>query len=276
MVSVTVPYAYWVTQNGPLENDNFVMPSASDPIMNQTYEPANITLTLSNGTLVTVNSTDSGSVHVPLDFELNETNSVSEQHMMFLNLTLNVDTTVETIDGRVEYYQIDLSSDKELIETTYFFIGTNSNSSFKFDNFVQNFHFKYDWFDTNTFNLKSGGGGGLFSYNWTAGFSRLWPEGGSGGGTLGGSGKARRVTALREAETLFITVYRSGWVTFAGNSTTVTFANNELIDQIQLQRYGEEGWIYNNLIPEDELAETDLLHPLSYEELYQVQPNNGE
>ena len=232
--SMNVPYAYWVTSNGPLDNDfGFSFPE---------------------------------------DSSLNETNSVSEQHMMIFNLTLNVDTANEPIDGRVEYYQIDLSSDKELVETTYFFIGTNSNSSFAFNALLDNIHFmRSDWYDT----AKFGGGGGLLKYNWTAGFSQLWPEGGSGSGTLGGSGTSMRVSIIREAEELFVTVYRLGWATFTDNSTIFTSANNEILEQIQLEKFGD-GWLYNTLVPEDELSTINLLQPLSFEELYQVQPNNGQ
>jgi hypothetical protein len=233
--SITVPYAYWMTKDGPLDySDNSLIPSTPFD-----------------------------------DVELNETNSVSEQHMLMLNLTLNVDNTNEAVDGRVEYYQIDMSSDKELVETTNFFIGTNSNSSFTFDDLFDNIHFfRQDWFDTDQFNPKFGGGGGLLKYNWTVGESQLWPEGGSGTGTLGGSGTAGRVSALREAQTITITVYRLGWVTFTSDSTAFTSANNEIVDQIQFEKFGLYGWLYNDLIPVDELADTDLLHPLSFEELH--------
>jgi hypothetical protein len=234
--SINIPYAYWITKDGTIDYSN------SSSFQDDPFEGG---------------------------FELNETNCVSERHMALLNLTLNVDTANEPVDGRVEYYQIDLSSDKELVETTYFFIGTNSNSSFTFDDVLDKIHFmRDDWFDTDQFNSKFGGGGGLLAYNWTAGFSRLSSDGGSGEGTLGSSGTSRRVTALREAETLSITVYRLGWATFSGNSTTFTSANNEIVDQIQFEKFSEEEWLYNDLIPEDELADTNLLQPLSYEEMY--------
>lgn len=227
--SIDLPYSYWVTSDGPLTDLPWEAPWDN-----------------------------SG---------LNETNSVSEQHMVTLNITLNVDPTIEPIDARVEYYNIDVSSDKGLIETMNFVVGTNSNSSFSTRSLLGDFHFmRNDWFDTDTFDpMTYGGGGGLAVQDWVPGVSKTFPEGGSGMGTLGGSSTSRTVTALREAETVYVSIYRVGWVTFSGNSTTVTTANNELIDQIQLEKYGEEGWIYNDLIPEDELAETDLLNPISYE-----------
>ena len=110
------------------------------------------------------------------------------------------------------------------------------------------------------------GGGGLLRYNWTAGLSILWPETGSGSDTIGGSSTSILVDTIREAETLFITVHRIGWVTFTGNSTIVTLANNEIVDQIQLEKFGD-GFLYNNLVPEDELSTIDLLRPVSFKDL---------
>lgn len=218
--TVDMPYAYWITGNGPLDDD----------------------------------------------FELNETNSVHELHNLCLNFTLNLDTTKEDSDARVEYYLIEISSDKELIETMRFYIGTNSNSSFKFGNLLEQVHFfRQDWYDLDMFAQKYGGGGGTIRYNWTVGESNFCQEAGSGEGTLSGSGSARRVTAFREAETVSVTLYRIGWATFAGDSTIFTTAHNEIVDQIQLEKYGEESWLYNDLVPEDELAEMDLLHPISRE-----------
>jgi hypothetical protein len=91
--------------------------------------------------------------------------------------------------------------------------------------------------------------------------------GGSGSGSVGGNSTCREVDMLRAADSLTISLYRVGLVTFSGNSTTVSLANNELVDQIQLERYGEESFLYNDLIPEDELAKIDLLRPISFEEM---------
>jgi hypothetical protein len=217
--SVDIPYAYWVTKDGLL--DDF-------------YE------------------------HFPGFGDANETNSVSEQHHILLNFTLNIDTTKQPIDG-LEYYQIDVRSDKEYIETKHWAFGTNIS-------LLTDFYFKRDeWFDTDTFNpMKDGGGGGGTIQNWTSGVSVLWPGGGSSCATIGHS---KVVSALREAETVTISLYRIGWVTFSGDSAEVVLANNELVDQIQLEKYGEEGWLYNDLIPDDELATVDLLRPVPFEEL---------
>jgi len=227
--SVDMPYAYWETCNGPLDYPNMQF---------------------------------SGSV------DLNETNSVSEHHMTFFNYTLTVDPTKQPVDAQLEYYQLEVSSDKEYIDTEHWVVGTNSNSSFNVSSLLTDFHFRRDeWLDTDTFDpMKDGGGGGLARPNWSPGVSILWPGGGSETASIGCSSV---VPALREAETVVLSLYRIAMVTFSGNSTVVTLANKELVNQIQLEKYGEEGWLYNNLVPEDELATAvDLLHPIPPEELF--------
>jgi hypothetical protein len=230
---IDIPYAYWETLNGPLD-----------------YHP---------------------NMQFPGLVDLNETNSVSEQHMIMLNFTLTADTTKQPVDAQLEYYQIDVSLDNELFRTKHWAIGTYNNSSFNGSSLLTDFHFKRDeWFDTDTFDpMTDGGGGGLVRPNWSSGVSVLWPGGGSSTCSTTGPNdiNSRSIYAIREAETVTISLYRIGWVTFSGNSTEVTLANKELIKEIQLEKYGEEGWLYNNLVPEDELATVDLLRPVPFEEL---------
>jgi len=237
--SVNMPYAYWTAYDGPLkypEDYPFEQPEPNE-----------------------------------------EEYSVSNQRMMYLNITLDEISTTEPFDARVEYYQMNISSDVEHIMDMNYFVGIYDNSSsFSFHDFLQDFHFRLgDWFDTAEFDNSTGegngmpnttgGGNGVMSPNWTVGVSKLLPEGGSGCYSTtylpdGQNVTTPLVSALREAETLFITIRRIGWVTFAGNSTVVTLANNEIVDQIQLDKLGEATFLYNDLVPEEEL--TDLLRPL--------------
>lgn len=199
-----------------------------------------------------------------VDPDIDETTLVSHQYMMALNLTLNVDATNYPADARIEYYKIDVTSDKGPVESRCWFVGTVLNvTAFSYKDFIRNFHFsRNDWFDTDTYSISKRNSG-MVRHNWEAGFSLLWRVGNAGSGTTGHSGSSDLVSAIREAETLSITVRRVGWVTFSANSTIVTLANNEVIEQIQLERYGE-GWLYNNLIPEDELATADLISPVPF------------
>jgi len=275
--SIDIPYAYWTAYDGPLNwsSDYFQQPEPNE--------------------------------EQPIEY------SVSHQHMMVLNFTLDDIPTTDPFDARVEYYQVRLRSDKESIMDMNWFVGTYKNGSFDFGGFLKEFHFRLgDWFDTAEFgnstvrvssilkpagegndlmnsdwtpelwfdifevyNSTDGGndmpkppsGGGLMNPDWTPGFSIIDPSG--GGGTystnnpiVGQNITTPLVSALREAETLFITVHRIGWITFSANSTVVTLADNEIVDQIQLDKLGEATFLYNNLVPEEELANIDLMRPI--------------
>jgi len=226
--SIDMPYAYYIASEGPLANPP---------------------------------------VEFPWYSEMNETNSVNVKHNIFTNTTLIVDPKTEDVDGRVEYYLTEVKSDKELIKNIHWYVGTNANSSFSFDGLLDTIHFmRDDWFDTDLF-LKTASGGYIL-YNWTVGFSQLGGDKGSSTtSTIGteetkyqGSPTSGTFSALREAETLTITLYRKGWTTFTGNSTIFTSANNEIVGQIQLEKYGD-GFLYNDMIPEDQLSTIDLWNP---------------
>jgi hypothetical protein len=275
---INIPYAYWTAYDGPLNwSSDYFQRSESNE-------------------------------EQPIEY------SVSHQHMMVLNFTLDEIPTTDPFDARVEYYQLRLSSDKESIMDMNWFVGTYKNGSFDFGDFLKEFHFKLgDWFDTAEFgNSTDGGsiilipagegddvtnpdwtpelwsdiftfdnstdgendmpkptsgGNGVLRPDWTPGFSIQFPDG--GGGTYsttdpvaGQNITTPLVSALREAETLFITVRRIGWITFSANSTVVTLADNEIVAQIQLDKLDEATFLYNNLVPEEELANMDLMFPI--------------
>ncbi|PVX25595.1 MAG: hypothetical protein CW691_04140 [Candidatus Bathyarchaeum sp.] len=196
-----------------------------------------------------------------VDPEINETTLVSSQYLIALNLTLNVDATDYPADARIEYYQIDVSSDKGPVETRCWFVGTVLDvDSFSFQDFIEDFHFARDeWFDTDEFSVRNRNGG-MVRNNWVDDFSLLWRVGNAGSGTIGHSSSSELVCAIREAETLFLSIRRVGWVTFTSNSTIVTLANNEVVEQIQLEKFGE-GFLYNDLFAEEELSTIDLTCP---------------
>ena len=105
--SIKIPYSYWTTSNGSIE--------LSGPPF-------------------------------PINHTIDEDRLVSSQHMIYLNLTLITDISNESCDARVEYYQIEVRSDKELIETMHWDVGTNSNSSFSLENTFDKPPFNNNWF----------------------------------------------------------------------------------------------------------------------------------
>jgi hypothetical protein len=183
---------------------------------------------------------------------------------LVLNFTLNPKAENEISDAQFEYFELYYYTDKEQLWNVSYSVGTNRTNSFIFDS--ESFHFMRDnWFDSNTT------GGGMFNPNWNASSSPdlsiississySGPAGQETGDNLRHNEASRMVAALREAETLFIDVRKTGLVTFNGNSTLVTLYGNELVQHLELKKYGD-GFLYNALFPEDQLSQIDLFYP---------------
>lgn len=183
-------------------------------------------------------------------------------HLIVLNFTLNSEAENEISDAQFEYYEVQIYTDKEPLWNESYFVGTNRTNSFDFE--ANMFHFvRNDWFDSNTTS------GGTFQYQWNASSSAPLSAitGYSRGSRVTGSanppqtGTALMAMALMEAETLYIDVRRIGLVTFNGNSTVVTLLENEVIQHIELTKYGD-GFIYNNIFTEEQLSQVDPRDPL--------------
>ena len=64
-------------------------------------------------------------------------------------------------------------------------------------------------------------------------------------------------SAFGEPEKMFVSVSLLGWLTITGNFTdTTVLGEPEVVAEVQLEKFGD-GFLYNTLIPEDELSEFD-------------------
>ncbi len=190
----------------------------------------------------------------PLGDTINVTNHPVFSHRFgyVFNITMNADLKTESDETRIEYYEINITSDGETLESNIFSVGTSSNITAQPPN---------DWRAMQN-NLSSNrmfdGGGGLFIAGWSEGFSRLWDDG------TGGSGTGNKLfITLREAQTVNITLYRLGWASWRGNLTIATFTNDEVVCKIQLKRFTYNSWLYNNdFLPMRRLLEIDPAKPV--------------
>ncbi|MBN1244103.1 hypothetical protein JXA31_00750 [Candidatus Bathyarchaeota archaeon] len=184
---------------------------------------------------------------------------------LVFNFTLNPEAENDISDAQFEYYELQLYTDKEQLGNVSYFVGTNRTNSFQYE--ADSFHFIRDpWFDSNTT------GGGMFTYWNTSNppdlstissvlSSHISPTGHETGDNLRNNEAPRMVAALKETETLFIDVRKTGLVTFNGNSTLVTLSSNDFFQHLELKKYGD-GFLYNALFPEDQLSQIDLFNPL--------------
>ncbi|UCC57880.1 MAG: hypothetical protein JSW14_05810 [Candidatus Bathyarchaeum sp.] len=95
-------------------------------------------------------------------------------------------------------------------------------------------------------------GGGSAYTKWDVGESMMSYSG--GGGTIWGS-------TFGEPESIFVRVSLLGWIAMKGNSTdTVILGEPKVVAEAQLEKFGD-GFLYNTIIPEDELSQIDPLNP---------------
>lgn len=231
--NINVPYAYVDTSNG-----TFDLSSAR----------------LENGTIITASGER---IDVPQGQNVTKVPSVNEAYAFILNFTANPAAKDDVTDARFEYYQLTIYSDQGQIANMTYFIGGGDSSNLDSSG---RFHFtRDDWFDSNTTC------GGTFSTNSSAlrsGTAQVSAITGSNSGIIGDNSLSSLVTALRQAQTIYVDVYRLGWVTLNGNTTIVTHASNTVLQHLQLNRYGNEGFLCNNLFTPDELSQIDLSSPM--------------
>jgi len=76
--------------------------------------------------------------------------------------------------------------------------------------------------------------------------------------------KTTCVPDFGEPETVFVRVSRLGLVTLKdGSGEVVVLSEPEVVAEAQLEKFGD-GFLYNTIIPEDELSEVDLFNPFMW------------
>jgi hypothetical protein len=198
-----------------------------------------------NGSL----SSSLGSANFTLQ-NVNDSDFEYDRSYTILNFTLKTDLKKEPND-RSEYYLMQIYSDKQSIKNTTFAVGTYGSFFKPEERFAPgSFQFnRTNWFDSNTT-----GAGSWMPHNYTL-HSTIWAKGHSGSGPTGDSSSSKLASAIKQADTIFITVRRLGWITFSENSTVVT-RSDEIVAQMQLDKFGK-GFLYNAFIPTDKLSQID-------------------
>jgi len=174
-------------------------------------------------------------------------------HEIGLNIT-RYSEDVDICDAKMEVYLITVSSNEGFIGKLKKHQGIIHNRSTIDQNRL--FTAIHEFFS------KPISGGGGATTNWPVGESRMVFK--SGGGTT-------FVPTFGEPETIFITVTRLGWVIMNGDSTEcVVLAEPEVVSEVQLDKYGD-GFLYNTVIPEDELSQIDPLQ--AHKKIFELMEN---
>ncbi len=207
----------------------------------------------------------------------NGTASYSNFRTLALNITENLNTIEEsTADARVEYFQILVYADGKTVENSTYFFGCNRTDNFTFEPFQFAMGNMFNLTNislggyltvgttsnkTSDVQFEEGGGTFFFGTNLGNQTSDLVFESGGQSGRRLAEDIPQRITDIQNATTITVTIQRFASVTYNGNSTTITLGNGEILQQIQLTKFGE-GFLYNELVPDDQLTQIDLRYPL--------------
>jgi hypothetical protein len=174
-----------------------------------------------------------------------------------LNFTHISTQTRQQYDAEIEVFLIEIASKTGRVENFTYFVGTNYSPRFSNITSLSSLTAHIDdLIDTRTVNK----GGGGFGFNWTLNKSFLKYRIGSYGSYSNkpselGLWKAGEPTAIS------VNISRIGSISLKDDSVTTTSAISKNIVHVNLEKSGD-GFLYNELIPEDKLAQTDLFYPL--------------
>jgi hypothetical protein len=73
-------------------------------------------------------------------------------------------------------------------------------------------------------------------------------------------------------EPISLSIKRLGWITVDGDSVRSNLLGDEVIQQFQLEKF-ENGFLYNALVPTDQLSQIDLLRPSNSSNLNSTSPS---
>jgi len=171
------------------------------------------------------------------------------EHSAFgLNFSVNPDAINTMVNTRIEYCLLRIYSDLGPIENTTYFFGAN------FGNETNPPTFMYQNDNLNLTTLGNGGGSFLCNFNGTL------PTGFTNGGTksyMSSVGEnvslPQAFLNLQNANRVYLDVSRIGYVTFDGNSTTVTIANSGVLQHVELTKNGDS--FYYGTVPDSAIAQ---------------------
>jgi hypothetical protein len=144
------------------------------------------------------------------------------------NYTVNPDAVDTQVGGKIEFYRLQIYSDKEQLANTTAYLEVNCAEPMEPDSLSSA---RDGWFNLTRPSIVSG--------TFFANFNGTLPQG-VGGSSGNGNGEAQQIQAIRDAQSFYIDVHRVGYVTCTGNNTVVTLANDEVIQHIELTKSGDQ------------------------------------
>jgi len=183
---------------------------------------------------------------------------------VFLDFT-PIPSMTSSFDAVIAAYGVKIVADTGPTEYYGWSAGTANYSAFTQDDFATLTSYRGDMVYHSNYRSI----GGTFSYNWAADRSILSHTIGSVG--TYSTNKTFTQPSLYDLfsagipNAISVEVYRIGYITMTNGSVTIhedTVTDNKPVAYAQLSKY-EDGFIYNNIVPTEQLPQIDLFHPTS-------------
>lgn len=199
-----------------------------------------------------------------VDPKTNETwvNTSEYPSSVFLEFT-PVPSMTGSCDAVVEAYGVKIVADTGQAEYFGWTVGTADYYAFTQDDFATLMSYRGDLIYHSAYIFR----GGTWRYNWAADQPVLSKTIGSVGSyttdsTLTQSNRSD-LSSAGIPNAISVEVYRIGYITMTNGSVTIhedVVTDNKPVAYAQLSKY-KGGFIYNNIVPTEQLPQIDLFHP---------------
>lgn len=175
------------------------------------------------------------------------------------NITRLPGNQFSSCDAALELYSVQIKTDHGIKENSPYFIGTNYNPSLSDSDLSTLLNHADDIVNPKDFSTALSGN---FKFNMTEDSSIISVPIGSVGCFSTNSPQPGLGTA-GNPHAISITVQRIGYITINNGSVSLygDQPDKDAATSAQLRSYGN-GFLHNNVVPDDELPQTDLFHPI--------------
>ena len=202
------------------------------------------------------------SVTAYFDQALNMTTRLKSQYpgVIRLNIKDNPGIQIAGCDAIVQAYDIKVATDLGPVEHYAYFVGTNYNPSFSKTAQATLIQCVPDLVNVSRYSTIAGN----FNSDWNTSAPLLTNTIGSITSYTSASSSSLGLFNAGRPNAVTVTVYRIGYMTMTDGSVSIfeDQSNSTVQDIVQLSNY-KSGFLYNDLMPSDQLPQENLFQPIA-------------
>jgi hypothetical protein len=156
---------------------------------------------------------------------------------------INSDALSQQVNARVEYFELTFYAENLQLSKSYQYLGMDRpglKNATPFNALDHEAWYKIPWLNVAAggYSNSYGSAGGMYAYNTTNAEAKTWQNLGSSSFSLGGTDKHSDaiLTALKNAQTIYLDVRRVAYITYDDNGAVTTFECDQFIQRIELTK----------------------------------------